>query len=113
MSARTVSLAGPRSRIIRSGSGHERLSRMFRIRWRAARGTMALVASATLLVGTTYDIAFADDWSLMYNKFAAGAKLSFAGSAKVTKKVLELTDSSADAEAGAAWALPSVDPAES
>jgi hypothetical protein len=85
---------------------------MMRTGRRVARGTITLVVSAALL-WTTCDAALANDWSLTYKKFSASSKLSLVGSAKISKKLLELTDASGDAEAGAAWAEPSVDPAES
>jgi len=85
---------------------------MLHIRRLIAHGTTALAVSA-VLVGATCGTASANDWSLTFKKFSADSKISLVGSAKISKKALELTDSSDVAEAGAAWAQPSVDPAES
>ncbi len=87
---------------------------MIRVSRPVARTAIALVTGAALL-GSTGNVALADDWSITYSKFGAGAgaKMSVLGSAKISKKVLQLTDTSGAAEAGAAWTLPSVDPAQS
>lgn len=77
-----------------------------------ARGTTALAVSAVLVWATCGSVS-ANDWSLTYKKFSADSKISLVGSAKISKKALELTDASDVAEAGAAWAQPSVDPAQS